>query len=166
MSKWPHQSNVDSFYGNPRSKKDPDHEDTTWVSTNIVRVKTPWDIVTAWDFQPVTGVRIHKNCSDSLVRIFELIWIAANKDQQKINEWGMNLYAGGFSFRLMKGGSRLSMHSWGCAVDFDSARNSFGDKTPHFAQIPAILDAFKSEEWTWGGKWRKPDGMHWQAADV
>jgi D-alanyl-D-alanine carboxypeptidase len=58
------------------------------------------------------------------------------------------------------------MHSWGCAIDFDSARNSFGDTTPNFALIPQVLDAFASEDWTWGGEWRKPDGMHWQAAGV
>ena len=165
MSKWPHQSNVDSFYGNPKGSNG--DVNPTWESANIVRVKTPWDLVTAWDFMPVTkGVRIHKDCSASLARIFDLIWDAANKDQLKINEWGMNLYAGGYNYRLMRGSSKLSMHSWGCAVDFDSSRNSFGDKTPNFAQIPAVLDAFNSEEWTWGGKWRKPDGMHWQAADI
>ncbi|MGY3916723.1 M15 family metallopeptidase [Aeromonas australiensis] len=66
----------------------------------------------------------------------------------------------------MRGGTRLSMHSWGCAVDFDSSRNSFGDSTPNFQNIPAVLTAFESQGWTWGGKWKKPDGMHWQAASV
>jgi hypothetical protein len=165
MSRWPHQSNVDSVYGNPRGKNG--DASATWESANIVRVRAPWHLVTAWDFMPITtGVRIHKLCSASLTKIFELIWTAANHDQQKINEWGMNLYAGGYNFRLMRGSSTLSMHSWGCAIDFDSARNAYGDKTPNFARIPAVLAAFESEEWTWGGKWRKPDGMHWQAADV
>jgi hypothetical protein len=58
------------------------------------------------------------------------------------------------------------MHSWGCAIDFDSARNGFGDTTPNFALIPAVTDAFLAESWVWGGKWHKPDGMHFQAAFV
>jgi hypothetical protein len=164
MSKWPHQSNVDSFYGNPRGSNG--EASAKWASENIVRLKAPWKLITAWDFMPVSGIRVHKKCSDSLDKVLRRIWVAANKDQRKINEWGMNLYAGAYNFRLMRGSSRLSMHSWGCAVDFDSARNSFGDTTPNFALIPAVLDAFASEEWTWGGKWNKPDGMHWQAADL
>lgn len=58
------------------------------------------------------------------------------------------------------------MHSWGCAVDFVSARNAFGDRTPNFALLPQVFEAFASESWTWGGKWRTVDGMHWQAAKV
>jgi hypothetical protein len=164
MSPWPHQSDVDAFYGNPRGTNG--DASRKWESANIVRVKTPWKLVTAWDFMPVSGIRMHQKCSDSMQRVLQKIWTAANQDQQKINEWGLNLYAGGYSFRLMRGGSQLSMHSWGCAVDFDSSRNSFGDRTPHFSQLPAVLDAFASESWTWGGGWSKPDGMHWQAADL
>lgn len=164
MSKWPHQSDTDSFYGNPRGLNG--QASRRWESDNIIRVKTPWKLVTAWDFSPVSTIPIHKNCADSLERVFDQIWESSNKNQRIINDWGMNLYAGGYNYRMMRGGSRLSMHSWGCAVDFDSARNSFGDTTPNFENIPAVLDAFASEEWTWGGRWRKPDGMHWQAADV
>lgn len=78
----------------------------------------------------------------------------------------MHLYGGGYNFRLMRRSTRLSLHSWGCAVDFDPARNGFGDTTPHFEHFPAVLNAFANQGWTWGGKWSKPDGMHWQAADV
>ncbi|HLC17357.1 MAG TPA: M15 family metallopeptidase [Thermodesulfovibrionia bacterium] len=28
------------------------------------------------------------------------------------------------------------------------------------------MDAFEKEGWTWGGNWKKPDGMHWQAARI
>ena len=166
MTQWPHQNDVDAFYGDPRGKGD--EENPTWRQKNIVRAFTPWQIVTAWDFIPVTGgIRIHTKCKASLESVFSSIWIAAGQDQQQINEWGMNLYAGGFNFRLMRGSSKLSMHSWGCAVDFDSSRNAFGDATPNFALIPPVLSAFASEGWTWGGKFHgKPDGMHWQAANL
>lgn len=164
MPEWPHQSEVDQFYGNPRGQNG--GPSARWESANIIRIPIPWKLVTAWDFSPVSRIRIHQRCSDSLIQILDQIWIASGEDQKKINEWGMNLYAGGYNFRMMRGSSRLSMHSWGCAVDFDSARNSFGDTTPNFANIPAVLNAFAAEGWTWGGTWRKPDGMHWQAADV
>jgi D-alanyl-D-alanine carboxypeptidase len=164
MSIWPHQSEVDNFYGNPRGING--LVSPKWESENIIRLKTPWKLVTAWDFAPVGSISIHNKCSDSLDRIFKQIWASANEDQRKINEWGMNLYAGGFEFRRMTGKTRLSMHSWGCAVDFDSARNAFGDNNPNFVNIPLVLKAFEAEGWTWGGKWSDPDGMHWQAASV
>lgn len=162
---WPHQSEVDSFYGNPRGING--EESKEWVAENIIYLKTPWKLFTAWDFRPITkGTRVHKKCAQSLETVFNQIWQAAGQSQQKINEWGMNLYAGAFNFRPMRNSTRLSMHSWGCAIDFDSARNGFGDTTPHFAHIPQVLDAFAGEGWSWGGHWKKPDGMHWQAANV
>lgn len=164
MSNWPHQNDVDTFYGNPRGRDG--LENRKWVAENIVKVAAPWKLVTAWDFRPVAAVRIHRRCADSLTRVFERIWVAAGREQDRIHEWGMHLYAGGFNYRMMRGSTRLSMHSWGCAVDFDSARNAFGDRTPNFASIPQVLAAFDAEDWTWGGRWHKPDGMHWQAADV
>ena len=164
MPDWPHQSKVDEFYGNPRganggpSKK--------WESANIVRIKPPWKLVTAWDGASVSSIAVHSRCAESLGRVLQNIWSKAGQNQLKVNEWGMNLYGGGHNFRLMKGGTRLSMHSWGCAVDFDPSRNGFGDSTPNFANYPQVLEAFASEGWTWGGNWRKADGMHWQAADI
>jgi D-alanyl-D-alanine carboxypeptidase len=98
--------------------------------------------------------------------VLAAVWAAADQREAKIREWGMHLYAGAYNFRPMRGATNLSMHAWGCAVDFDSARNGFGDRTPNFANLPAVLNAFASEGWTWGGQWAKPDGMHWQAADL
>jgi hypothetical protein len=164
MTDWPHQSNVDAFYGDPRGSNG--GPSPKWESKNLVRIATPWKLVTGWDGQTVSKIRVHHKCAPSLLKVFGTIWHAANQDQAKINEWGMNLYGGGYNFRLMRGSTRLSMHSWGCAVDFDPARNGFGDATPNFANYPAVLDAFAAEGWTWGGKWMKSDGMHWQAADI
>lgn len=164
MNDWPHQSQVDAFYGDPRG---PDGgEAPAWVKQNIIRLKAPWRLVTAWDFQPVSAIRVHKKCADSLDRVLKAIWANAGQSPQKIQEWGMHLYAGAYEFRLMRGKTMLSMHSWGCAVDFDSARNRFGDHAPNFASLPQVLEAFAAEGWTWGGRWHTPDGMHWQAADV
>lgn len=163
---WPHQSEVDHFYGNPRG--DNGQENQKWIDANIVYVKTPWNLVTSWDQMPMNkGIRVHKKCSDSLSRVFNEIWEASSRSQAKINEWGMNLCGGGFNFRLMKSSyNNLSMHSWGCAVDFDPVRNGFGDSTPNFMNIPQVLKAFEKEGWVWGGKWKKKDGMHWQAAII
>jgi D-alanyl-D-alanine carboxypeptidase len=164
MSKWPKQQDVNDFYGDPRGANG--LEKAAWVTANIVKITPPWSMVTAWDGKPVKTMRVHKKCAESLLVVMEKIWLAAAKDQAKIDAWGMNKYAGGYNFRLMRGSNALSMHSWGCAVDFDSERNGFGDAAPNFANVPAVLDAFRSEDWTWGGLWKRPDGMHWQAAKI
>ena len=164
MPTWPHQNDTDAFYGNPRGMNG--RASAKWESANLAKVPIPWKLITAWDGMNVTGVRVHRLCAESLGKVFDDIWLAAGQQQRKINEWGMNLYGGGYNFRLMRGGSRLSMHSWGCAVDFDPSRNGFGDTTPNFANYPAVRDTFAAEGWTWGGNWSRPDGMHWQAANI
>lgn len=165
MAVWPHQNEVDAFYGNPRGHDG--EADAAWVAQNITKVSVPWKLMTAWaPHAPVAGIRVHRKCADSLSRVLDAIWQSAGRKEETIRQWGMDLYAGGFNFRQMRGSARLSMHSWGCAVDFDSARNGFGDATPHFADCPMVLDAFGREGWVWGGRWSKPDGMHFQAASV
>jgi D-alanyl-D-alanine carboxypeptidase len=161
---FPKQRDVIAFYGNPRGING--NPSPKWMSENLVLVSTPWRLVTSWDGQNVRTFRIHKKCAESLTRVFADIWQAAGENQATIDHWGMNLFGGGFIYRLMRGSNTLSMHSYGCAVDFDPARNSFGDSTPHFANCPAVLKAFAKEGGTWGGRWAKADGMHWQAADI
>ena len=162
---FPHQNNVDAFYGNPRGKLG--QPSSKWEKENLVIVKSPWKMVLAWDKTTrASGVRVHKKCADSLARVLQAIWLASGKNQATIEKWGMHLLGGGYNFRLMRGSNQLSMHSWGCAVDFDPERNGLGDSTPHFANVPQVLKAFNDEGWTWGGKWTRADGMHWQAANI
>lgn len=155
---WPHQSECSTFYGNPRDKNFEAH--------NIVSVPVPWLMVTAWDGQRVKSIRVNRRCADSLARIMAVIWSAAGKSQDVINGWGLNLYGGGYNFRTMRGGKSLSMHAYGCAVDFDPSRNQQGDDDPYLMDRPIVVAAFENEGWTWGGRWRNADGMHFQAAQV
>lgn len=164
---WPTQAECDAFYGNPRSRADNSKSSPAWESSNLVRVKPPF--VIRFEGKPVSaGVLIHKKCADSLARIFANIWEAANRDQSVIDAWGVSNFAGAYNYRVMRGGSSLSMHSYGCAIDLDPERNDFHDTTPNFANIPQVVDAFEKEGWTWGGRWsgRSCDGMHFQAARV
>lgn len=177
---WPLQANRNAYYGNPAlpsGKLDP-----KWEAANLVRVEFPWRAVLAWDTKvTVKSARIHRLCAPSLERVLAAIWEAAQRvgggskglattpgsAQAVIEHWGMHLYGGGFEFRPVRGGKTLSSHSWGCAIDFDPVRNSYGDTTPNFANVPEVLAAFAAEGWVWGGPWRpKADGMHWQAARV
>lgn len=160
MPTWPTQDECDAFYGNPRGRDG--SAAPWWVRTSLVRIKAPFPMT--YDGRPISGIQIHKKCADSLSRVLQGIWVASGHNQAVIETWGMDKFGGSFSYRLMRGINRLSMHAYGCAVDFDVERNGLGDSTPHFAQCPLVLDAFAQEGWVWGGRWKRSDGMHFQAA--
>lgn len=156
MPTWPLQKDCDTFYGNPRGGAG--RPSASWESANLVLVKCPW--VLRYDGKPVKGLRVHKKCAESLKRVLDAIWGRLDHSQAEIDRIGMSIYGGGYNFRLMRGGSRLSMHSWGCALDFDPARNGMGDTTPNMDK--RVVEEFEREGWEWGGHWK--DGMHFQAA--
>lgn len=160
MPVWPHQSDCDTFYGDPRGDAGGAH--TRWENENLTRIRPPFNMF--YEGRWVSSLLIHRKCADSLHRVLSTIWLDANEDQSLIDEWGVSVYAGCYNYRLIRGGNRLSMHAYGCAIDLDPERNGLGDRTPNFANHPHIIEAFESEGWEWGGRWSRPDGMHFQAA--
>lgn len=169
---WPTQTSVlsgRSVYGNPRGTNG--LSSPKWEAENLVYVKAPF--VMTFAGKPLSkGMKVHRHCAPSLGRVMENIWQAAGRKQDIVDKWGVSIYGGGHVFRLMRGGNKLSMHSYGCAIDLDPVRNGMYDKTPNFALIQPVLEAFEDEGWLWGGDWngngkvsdeRMPDGMHWQA---
>lgn len=161
---WPKQSECAAYYGDPRGANG--KASSKWEAANLVYIAPPFKMQMG-DIK-ITRLRVHKKVAESLVRILNKIWDAAGKSQSKIDEWGASQFGGAYNYRLMRGGAALSMHSYGCAIDLDPARNGFHDATPNFANIPQVVAAFESEGWTWGGRWRglSCDGMHFQAARV
>lgn len=55
----------------------------------------------------------------------------------------------------------LSTHAWACAVDINWDSNPVGAQGN---MDPGIVQAFEGLGWTWGGRWRYPDPMHFQLA--
>jgi hypothetical protein len=161
ITHWPKPDELIGFYGDPRGKTG--GASMTWESKNLVYVTPPWKLFTSWDGKPVTRFRIHKACAESLVRIFTGLWNFYGRQQELINRVGLSSFGGAYVFRTMRGSNKLSMHAYGCAVDFDPARNKLGAKFPAFGQEGNTVAAFESEGWTWGGHWKRPDGMHFEA---
>lgn len=56
-------------------------------------------------------------------------------------------------------GGTLSSHSWGIAVDINVNVNPLGGK-PH--QDPRLVAIMASHGFTWGGRWLRPDGAHFE----
>jgi hypothetical protein len=171
---WPHQSQCDAFYGNPRGRNGT--YSPTWARANLVFVPVPFKMKCAWEpYSAISRIQIHKRCADSLGRVLADILSRASKNQKTIDEWGASLFGGSFAFRTMRGSSSLSMHSWGCAIDLDPARNGLGDYTPVLTPDHPVALAFRQEGWVHGADWngnkkvadeRRPDAMHFQAALV
>lgn len=163
---WPLQSEIDAFYGNPRGLGD--EVNPRWEADNIVRIRAPWTMT--FEGAPISSIRVHKRCAEAFQRAFGRIWDAAGRDQATVIAWGASIYSGAFLYRTMHGSSRLSMHSWGCAIDLDPDRNAHHDLKPRFGRPPqsAVVAAFEAEGAVWGGRWagRSRDGMHFQFARV
>jgi hypothetical protein len=175
---------INAFYGNPAlpgtTKLNRD-----WYNANIVScvLPTEWHMVLAWDTsQRVRRFPVHKLIVPTLETTMKEVWAHARirakdkygyaessdfyntKTNEELTLAGMNLFGGSFNFRAKRGGTSLSMHSWGVALDFDPARNALGDTTPHMPLW--VVDIFESNGWVWGGRWkgRGCDGMHFQLA--
>jgi len=78
--------------------------------------------------------------------------------------------AGTFYWRKIKASDRLSAHSFGIAVDLNTDRGPYWLWHPSSAETErarrgypqAIVDAFESEGFIWGGKWHAFDFMHFE----
>jgi D-alanyl-D-alanine carboxypeptidase len=170
MNPWPIQSEADIFYGNPRSREvsvmNPD-----WYQSNITMIIPPFNMRMV---RPVRSFPIHIRCAEATREWLDEIWKNAGRDQHVIDEWGLSTFSGSFCYRPMRGLQRLSMHAYGCAIDFDAPRNAFHDRTPHFATLRReVVDPFLRLGGVWGGDWngngsssdeRRADGMHFQFA--
>jgi len=142
-----------------------------WERNNLVLLPAPF--VIKFLGRP-TKLRVHKKCADGFAMWLEAVWKNAKEDQRTIDLWGMSNFSGAYNFRVMRGGRALSMHSYGCAVDFDAPRNGFHNRRPHFAALrKEVVDPFLALGGVWGGDWdgdhdtldeRSCDGMHFQFA--
>lgn len=160
ITAWPLQRDCDAFYGNPRGKNG--NYSPSWAAANLVHVPCPWPLFI--EKKPVPFIRIHRKCAESLARV--LADIAHRCTAADIKALKYDQYDGTFDYRPMRGGKSLSMHSYGCAIDFDAADNPFRSKKHTFKADSPIVLAFKAEGWSWGGDWEPPDAMHAQAARV
>jgi hypothetical protein len=78
---------------------------------------------------------------------------------------------GSFNWRMIAGTTRLSVHSFGIAVDLNTALGGYwrwsgaaeGEAAAYDNKIPEeIVRAFERYGFIWGGKWHHYDGMHFE----
>ncbi len=140
-----------------------------WEADNLVMVALPWQAHAAWNAHlAIKGLQVHRRVAVSLQRALADIWTDAGKSQSEIDRVGMSSIGGAFNWRPVRGAGDMSAHAYGCAVDFDPARNVLGSQASNFAEPGNryVIDDFRKEGWIWGGIWPRPDGMHFQATSV
>jgi hypothetical protein len=143
-----------SFFGSPGS--------------NLVKVTCPWELTV--EGTKSHTITIHEKCAASLIRVLNYIWEQCGKSQEKINEFGYNVFDGSFNYRNIGDTSTLSQHAWGAAMDWNAAANPQHAPLTRtkFKEDSLIVQAFKAEGWTWGGDWSPAsiDAMHFQLLGV
>ncbi len=145
---WPTQAECPAFYGDSEAA----------IQAQLVTVHVPWLMN-----GKTQTIEIHRKCADSLTRIVNYIWEYCGKSQDKVHEFGYDIFDGSFNWRYIAGTHTPSVHSYGAAVDFDAAANPIRNPGK-FKPESLIVHAFTEESWIWLGPTFDP--MHFQAARV
>lgn len=141
------------FYGDPRPHVRDDGTISPIWEARMTTVPLPGPLPLGWDRKKFASrVRVNQAIADEVQALFsELVWAGV---------WGhLSTYDGGYTWRLQRGGSKVSTHGYGAALDFDAPWNKLGDEPK---MHPLVVRVFKKRGWTWGGQWKRPDGMHFQ----
>lgn len=98
-------------------------------------------------------------CHRRMVPIFQST-LAAIRDADLVEHAAS--YGGIYAPRLIRGGTQVSTHAWGIAIDLNPAQNPLGSEGK---MDPRVIDIFKQHGFTWGGDFSsRKDPMHFQFA--
>lgn len=135
----------------------------------LVNVPSPWKF--RIDFLPGkfrSHLRVHEKCADSLAEVLERVH--ETYGAAEIARLRLDVFSGDYVARKKRGGSGMSMHSWGIAFDFDGANNKleWGRDRATFArpEYREWWEIWEREGWVSLGRLRNFDWMHVQAAKL
>lgn len=134
----------------------------------LVTIKLPYPMFLNWETATkVTKISCHKLVADKLVAIFTEI--LAVYGIARIKELQLDDFGGCFNYRPIRGGSDLSLHAWGVAIDMDPDRNLLREssKTARFArpEYKQFIDIFYKHGFESLGREKNFDWMHFQVKD-
>jgi hypothetical protein len=147
---WPKsdRASVERFFGKPGDE------------SNLVSFTFPYP--TYYGGKRVRTGRCHKKVKDSLLRVLTEIGKLYGQDRGIMEE--AEDYGGIYNYRPKRGGSSLSLHSWGIAIDLDADDNTFRNSWPMQSDMPLeIMECFAREGWLAAGAFWGYDSMHFQA---
>jgi hypothetical protein len=113
---WPSQREVrsgKSVFGAPGGSK-------------LVKVKPPYPLF--YEGKPVEHIGVHEAVAEHVEAA--LREVLAVYGLERIKALGLDQYGGCYNYRSTTGGSSLSMHAWGIALDWCPERNAYKTKAP------------------------------------
>lgn len=122
-----------------------------WCSVLTVPDLVAKSLINSYTGAPTTKIYCNKDIQEPLLRVFEKIIARDLLHELKTCD-------GCFNIRSVRGESNTpSTHSYALAIDINAAYNKLG-QTPTMAL--EIVDCFKEEGFSWGGDFKRRDGMH------
>ena len=155
---WGSQATMDRMYGPAGGPQ---------CTRGIVR--PPFKMRIAWDLgTTISTFRCHEAVADSATRVYQKV--ASAYSPQQIKDIGLDLFGGCYNYRKKVGGSTLSTHAYGLAIDTDPIRNQLRwTKTQARLAKPDAEEwwrIWESEGWLSLGRARDYDWMHVQAVSL
>lgn len=131
----------------------------------LVVIDLPYPMRLAWDkTKTVKKMRCHRLVAEAFKKVFGQI--LSTYGLKRIQELEIDLFGGCFNYRPMRGGTSLSRHSWGIAIDLSPEKNGLKTKwkdsqfaKPEYAKLHSI---FESNGFINYGKVRGIDSMHFE----
>lgn len=126
-----------------------------WEETILIPIQLPQPIPLSWNLtQRVRWIRAHRRIADRLESFFGRLAHAGL--------WTLiQDYCGCYYWRPQRGNShKLSTHCWGLALDLNALECPLGGDPSRMPR--QIVEAFEADGWFWGGRWSRPDPMHFQ----
>lgn len=129
------------------------------------RIALPFPFVIAWDVsQKILTFACHTKVAQPLTEIFAEA--AQHYGEEEFKRLRLHYFGGCFNYRPMRGSTKLSVHSWGVAVDLDPQRNQLKwgkDKAsfaaPEYVPFWRIVEAHGAVSL---GRTKNFDWMHFQ----
>lgn len=169
------RAEIEAMFGNPANSDGTLNE--AWEGANIRRVAPPdgWRLFYQSDtgLVAVSSIRMHRLLEDTFLAVMDDIWNRAATQlggvptDDDIRAWlhqrQLDQHGGGFNFRKITAGSKLSLHAYGIAIDWDPEHNP--RKKPLTKTLPDWwYGIWKARGWSDGRRFPTPDPMHVQFA--
>lgn len=162
MSTWPHEDlgALNAFYGDPRGRDG--EASLIWQDANLVMWVPPFPLFYSdADKTPLHHLRVHRKCLATFRAAFGDALETLGHAYLMTHR--LDISGGAFCFRTERGGSRLSVHSWGCAIDIDPGHNPFPHRWIGPPQIDQkFTEILKKHGFCWRGEGHDIDPMHFQ----
>ncbi len=163
MSSWPHEDvqALNAFYGDPRGANG--EASSSWQAANLVAWSPPYPMFYSDGKRtPLPHLRVHRKCLSTFSEAFAEALATLGHDYLVAHR--LDISGGTFCYRLERGGSRLSVHSWGCAIDMDPAHNPFPRQwKPNCGMLDLkFAGILQKHGFCWRGAAHDIDAMHAQ----